>query len=487
MSQGNFTNSKFLNRLFGCASAMLVAFHASGSNVVLAATAATPTKIENQPANSETATLFKEIAELVKEYFPKAKITTTPKSIHFEYQVHERLHPYTRRIVLSPELDGILGDIEIKPGEPKDNSSLPVEHPETIHSVWLMAPYSASEKSCLSTRLVFQPITPLDFMEAFKKLIGTYNTGDDGSESAPAVDSKGEQSKVPVTTNTETETPPAITPSAAVTSMSPSAVSSVSPTVVSTTPITTPSPIESPHPVATAVPVATAAPLETANQPEIAHSGEVTTSHSMMDKYTYPEGRFKVMLPGSPQVKYTDSSGMRMVDYVYTDPDGTFNISYVILPEPPTNLRTSQLLDNMSQSVVNSLKGLHAKQYPSALQGFPGCQIEMAELTNKPGQSARFRIYIVKNFIYIVGLAGKKDWLNTPNAKEFLDTFQVNPVLSSSEQRIQAQADLERARKIREQEILRLNTDPRAGVGRSQLQKDAERSRAESENNRWRR
>ncbi len=481
MSQGNFTTSKFLNRLFGCASAMLVAFHASESNVVLAATAATPTKIENQPANSETATLFKKISELVKEYFPKAKITTTPKSIHFEYLVHERLHPYTRRIVLSPELDGILGDIEIKPGEPKDNSSLPVEHPETIHSVLLMAPYSASEKSCLSTRLVFQPITPLDFMEAFKKLIATYNKGDDGSEAAPVADSKGEQSKRPVTTSTETEPPLAITPSAEVSSTSPAAVNSVSPAVVSTMPIPTPAPIESPHSVATA------APLETAKQPEIAHSGEVTASHSMMDKYTYPEGRFKVMLPGSPQVKYTDSSGMRMVDYVYTDPDGTFNISYVILPEPPTNLKTSQLLDNMSQSVVNSLKGLHAKQYPSALQGFPGCQIEMAELTNKPGQGAKFRIYIVKNFIYIVGLAGKRDWLNTPNAKEFLDTFQVNPVLSPSEQRVQAQADLERARKIREQEILRLNTDPRAGVGRSQLQKDAERSRAESENNRWRR
>jgi hypothetical protein len=459
---------------------MLVAYFSNGLNEVVAAPHATPTA-ESQPTNSETAALFKQITYLVQEYFPKAKITSTSKSIHFEYKVREMLHPYTRRNVLSPDLDGILGDIEIKPGEPKDNPKTFVERPETIHSVLLMTPYSAPDNSCLSTRLVFQPITPLDFMEAFKKLIYTYNKGDEGSEAAPAADSKSEQPKPQITTIAEPETTTAITNSAAVNSASPAVISSTQIPTPVITPVLTPVPSETPHTIAAV------SPPVTGSTPEVPGSHEGTSHSTTMDKYTYPEGRFKVMLPGSPQVKYTDSSGMRMVDYVYTDPDGTFNISYVILPEPPTNLRTSQLLDNMSQSVVNSLKGLHARQYPSALQGFPGCQIEMAELTSKPGQGARFRIYIVKNYIYIVGLAGKKDWLSSPNAKEFLDTFQVNPILSPSDQRAQAQADLDRARKIREQEILRLNTDPRAGVGRSQLQKDAERSRAESENNRWRR
>jgi hypothetical protein len=182
-----------------------------------------------------------------------------------------------------------------------------------------------------------------------------------------------------------------------------------------------------------------------------------------MDKYTYPEGRFKVMLPGSPQVKYSDQSGMRMVDYVYVVPEGSFNISYVILPETPPNLKTSQLLDNMSQSVVNSLKGLHTKQYPSSLQGFSGCQLEIPELANKAGQSARFRIYIVQNYIYIVGLTGKKDWLSASNAKEFLDSFQIisqraqapsysgpTPTTSKSPQS-QAEMDAERARMMQYQ------------------------------------
>jgi hypothetical protein len=191
------------------------------------------------------------------------------------------------------------------------------------------------------------------------------------------------------------------------------------------------------------------------------------TASSPMDKYTYPEGHFKVMLPGSPQVKYSNQAGMRMVDYVYAVPEGTFNISYVILPEAPPNLKTSQLLDNMSQSVVNSMKGMRTKQYASSLQGFPGCQLEVPELANKPGQGARFRIYLVQNYIYIIGLSGKKDWLSTANAKEFLDSFQVN--MGQTAQRRQSSSSAQPL------------TSPDVRVLKTQYEKDAERYRADRE------
>ncbi|MBS1957076.1 MAG: hypothetical protein JST89_22995 [Cyanobacteria bacterium SZAS-4] len=429
----------------------------------------------NQASNEEAQKVLKSISKLVAEYFPRAKITTTGNSLHFEYKVHERMHPYNRREVLSPELDGILGDVELKSGGPSDRIVGFLERPETVHSVLLMAPYSASDKTWLSTRLVFQPITPLDFMDSFKKIIASYDHPADSTDSVPSADSQDRTTnpslmpvpvpavtpvtQTPMVPDAKDPTPPAeITQSADTRLSSLQGLSSNSPGLETTKDDQQKNISKEINPIA-------------ATDSNRKSEGAAGTP---MDKYTYPEGRFKVMLPGSPQVKYTDQSGMRMVDYLYAVPEGTFNVSYVILPEPPPNLKTSQLLDNMSQSVVNSLKGLHTRQYPSSLQGFPGCQLEMPELANKAGQSARFRIYIVQNFIYIVGLAGKKDWLNSPNAKEFLDTFQVNIAPTAAEKASKQHQDAERERqdRARQQELQRNNT-------RTQSQKDAEKWRAD--------
>lgn len=388
------------------------------------------------------------------------------------------MHPYNRRNVLSPELDGILGDVELKPGGPSDRIVGFLERPETVHSVLLMAPYSATDKTWLSTRLVYQPITPLDFMDTFKKLIASYDrpTSDTVTSGADPQDKSSNPSTSPVLPVAAPVTqPPSTTDSKGsssqidVTQSSDTRLSSLQGLNGNSASIDA---TKDEQPKSISKESSPIAPSDASRKSEVASSAP-------MDKYTYPEGRFKVMLPGSPQVKYTDQSGMRMVDYLYAAPEGTFNVSYVILPEPPPNLKTSQLLDNMSQSVVNSLKGLHTRQYPSSLQGFPGCQLEMPELANKAGQSARFRIYIVQNYIYIVGLAGKKDWLNSPNAKEFLDTFQVNMEPPGSQKTSKRTQDAERER----QETLLKQREAQRN-SRTQSQKDAEKWRADYTYNR---
>ncbi len=459
--------------------AMMMVSTLSGGLFAEAAPATPSTQSETQTSNVEAQRVLKSISDLVAEYFPKVKITNTGSSLHFEYKVHERMHPYNRRNVLSPDLDGILGDIELKPGGPTDRIVGFIERPETVHSVLLMAPYSASDKTWLSTRLVFQPITPLDFMDTFKKLIASYDRQAESADSPPSASPTDSQDKSinpalvspvapvsppPITSDVKESTTPAeVAQSAADTRLS--GLQSLG----SNNPAIDPTKDDQQKTISKEInPIAS---------PDASHKSD-GTSGSPMDKYTYPEGRFKVMLPGSPQVKYTDQSGMRMVDYLYAVPEGTFNVSYVILPEPPPNLKTSQLLDNMSQSVVNSLKGLHTRQYPSSLQGFPGCQLEMPELANKVGQSARFRIYIVQNFIYIVGLAGKKEWLNSPNAKEFLDTFQVNIAPTAAQKASKQLQDAERVR----QETARQRESQNSA--RTDSQKDAEKRRADYTYNR---
>lgn len=333
---------------------------------------------ENQSSvkpNEEAQKLLVSISALVKDFFPKAKITSTDNSLHFEYKVHEREHPYNRRTVLSPDLDGILGDVELKSGGPSDRIIGVIERPEAVHSVLIMAPYTASDKTWLSTRLLFQPITPLEFMESFKRLVNSYDHPDDAAQHSSLPPSV--PGSLPPGSATSTSVQPVVPPPNAQVQQ---------PEVK---PDTTPSPALSISEQSAGNSDLSAQTIskETAPAPAIETSLKPGgTASSPMDKYTYPEGHFKVMLPGSPQVKYSNQAGMRMVDYVYAVPEGTFNISYVILPEAPPNLKTSQLLDNMSQSVVNSMKGMRTKQYASSLQGFPGCQLEVPELANKPGQ-----------------------------------------------------------------------------------------------------
>lgn len=424
------------------------AFADSSSNSATSAPTSTSTSVTDNAIkpSAEAKKLLASIADLVKDFFPKAKIVTTENSLHFEYKVHERMHPYNRRIVLSPDLDGILGDVELKSGGPSDRIIGVIERPEAVHSVLTMAPYSASDKTWLSTRMLFQPVTPLEFMESFKKLVGSYDHPDNVAQT----------SSLPTSTNNKLSSEPA---KGSITSQ---------PDIDATPAIAPGSSQESKSDATATLGVQTSQIIskETTPAPAFESSTKLSaTANTPMDKYSYPEGHFKIMLPGSPQVKYSDQSGMRMVDYVYAVPEGTFNISYVILPEAPPNLKTSQLLDNMSQSVVNSMKGMHTKQYASSLQGFPGCQLEVPELANKPGQSARFRIYLVRNFVYIIGLNGKKEWLNTANAKDFLDSFQVN--LNQSAQRTSQSA--------------KPFASPDVRVLKSQSEKDYERSRADRE------
>ncbi|CAN5237012.1 hypothetical protein BH10CYA1_BH10CYA1_08600 [soil metagenome] len=436
-------------------------------------TASSPsTSSDTLTTSIESQNLLKSISKLVTDYFPRAKIVSTANSLHFEYKVHERMHPYNRRNVLSPDLDGILGDIEVKQGGPKDRIVGFVERPETVHSVLLMAPYSASDKTWLSTRLVFQPITPLDFLDNFKKLVASYDHPAESTESGSPADSQEKPSNQPAPQSPITSAAKELNKPAEVAQSTDTRLSSLQNAGGTENLVVDSTKDDQQKNISKEV--------STIAAPDATHKSD-TISGPPMDNYTYPEGRFKVMLPGSPQVKYTDQAGMRMVDYLYAAPEGTFNVSYVILPEPPPNLKTSQLLDNMSQSVVNSLKGLHTRQYPSSLQNFPGCQLEMAELANKPGQSARFRIYIVQNFIYIVGLAGKKDWLNSPNAKEFLDTFQVNIEPSAAQKASKRRQDSERER----QEAIARQRELQTSA-RTQGQKDAEKSRADYEFNRRR-
>lgn len=159
---------------------------------VAATSGASPTITD--PTAHLTA-IFKEIKELVKEKYPKAKITTTANSMHFDEKCKSEESFYSGHIALAPQTGGILCDISVKDGpyEGKDKERLPSEVEDGFHCDLVMAPYSKQENKHLLVSLAFPPDLSTDFKTRFETLINSYNADELAAEEKAAAASKSAQ------------------------------------------------------------------------------------------------------------------------------------------------------------------------------------------------------------------------------------------------------------------------------------------------------
>jgi len=124
--------------------------------------------------------LNEEIEKIVKEYYPKAKISANEKGMHFEYKVKTQISDHSGRPMLVPTEGGILGDITLKSGayQGADKGRLPSEEPDGFHTILTMAPYSKDQNSHLLVQLNFPPDMAVDFKNRFKDAINAHYTDD---------------------------------------------------------------------------------------------------------------------------------------------------------------------------------------------------------------------------------------------------------------------------------------------------------------------
>ncbi|QQR58100.1 MAG: TraB/GumN family protein [Candidatus Melainabacteria bacterium] len=151
------------------------------------------------------------------------------------------------------------------------------------------------------------------------------------------------------------------------------------------------------------------------------------TSASKMSKLHFTEGRFSVLMPGTPEVKCKNENGMRLVDYQYTEAHGTLNISYAIMPKQLPLTAQKQVLNLISAGVAKSIKGTEIARHSFNYQGvYPGLQVEVAKVQGNAKLMARFRYFMVGRYLYIVGSAGSKEWLSSPIVSEFINSVAVH-------------------------------------------------------------
>ncbi len=141
---------------------------------------------ENKLPSLET--FNQKLSDLIKAYYPEAKITFTQNDIHFEYKVREFVvHdlqkngtwsiPFTR---LGPDRDGwqgqggILGDISLFKGQYFGSLMRPQTIDYHYYKTLLLAPYSKKYNCNLNVDLLYPDTVDLKFVEKFTALINGF-------------------------------------------------------------------------------------------------------------------------------------------------------------------------------------------------------------------------------------------------------------------------------------------------------------------------
>lgn len=113
----------------------------------------------------------KELETLLREFYPKAKITRTDKKIHFEFKCRPVLTPRNRKEI-APDFGGVMGDLELRPGPYTGKVRLPQQyHEHAFYSVILMAPYCQTHDLHVYTKLLYPSDAVPDFTLRFKEMM----------------------------------------------------------------------------------------------------------------------------------------------------------------------------------------------------------------------------------------------------------------------------------------------------------------------------
>jgi hypothetical protein len=138
------------------------------------------------------------------------------------------------------------------------------------------------------------------------------------------------------------------------------------------------------------------------------------------------EGRFSILMPGTPQKQNLSVSGISTTAYAIEEKDGGYVVVFADLPIPARESaqQTQQRLDGARDGMLRNINAQLTSETPLLLAGkYPGREIN-ADLPEQQG-ILRSRIYIVGQRLYQVMVVGKATWARSSLASQFLDSLAV--------------------------------------------------------------
>lgn len=304
-------------------------------------TAAQPAQTASQP---QTSTIFAALQNLVKKYYPEAKITVSGTKMHFEYKCKTEIGYYSQKRVYAPQEKGILGDIAVEPGEynKANKNRLPSEVPDGFHTNLTMAPYASSLNEYLLTHLSFPTDVNLKFKGRFESIINGFKAQDQQAKAAAIAASR--------------------------------------------------------LAVAEHNAAAKAAAQQQAQQAKVAAQlrYEATYGAANMSMQSFPDGQFRIMMPDTIQTKPVIEAHAAGTEYSAQAAGGSFQVSYFNLPSlPASSAQSNALFDKFTGDTLKQVNASSSSQAFVSLDGSPGREILVNSINGSPSKGAMIKLYLV--------------------------------------------------------------------------------------------
>jgi hypothetical protein len=142
-------------------------------------------------------------------------------------------------------------------------------------------------------------------------------------------------------------------------------------------------------------------------------------------EYTCPEGNFKVLLPGEPRwtTKYATFLPIRIAEAF--NPDMEFAVGYgEFITGPPKPADVPKTYAAMKNAVLAESKSTLLYEFACTVDGFPGQEFG-CRLPGEKERISKMRSVIIGNKVYMYGVVGSRVTANSPEARQFFDSFKV--------------------------------------------------------------
>jgi hypothetical protein len=139
-------------------------------------------------------------------------------------------------------------------------------------------------------------------------------------------------------------------------------------------------------------------------------------------EYTSVEGRFVVMLPGTPSLDPDPDVPEGVQQVRLAQQSGTYTVAWQDLPKKEADRDPEERLDRACNGALRALEATQVSRKPVRLDGqYPGREL-VAGWEGREGR-VRARFYLVDGRLYQVVVNGPRWWAESATADRFLESF----------------------------------------------------------------
>ncbi|MCX7743752.1 MAG: hypothetical protein N2167_04215 [Flavobacteriales bacterium] len=158
-----------------------------------------------------------------------------------------------------------------------------------------------------------------------------------------------------------------------------------------------------------------------------AEKAEAENVGSEQPKYTSEEGNFKIAFPGEPTVTTesvpTEIGDIQMKMYMYEKgKDEAYMVAYSDYPQEVVDAGDKkEMLEGSKQGVVGNIGATIEEENDIEINGNPGVYFK----AKGPEFATVYKLYLVKNRLYQIGILKAAAYPSDADIKGFLDSFEL--------------------------------------------------------------